>query len=90
MKKSRQVNVDTRGVAIYARKSRITNKGDSIGVQFKQCADCAKRELHLEDDYPFMEYEDKGLSGYFQTDRIIKGCCGMCRMGKSEQSSVIN
>lgn len=65
MKKSRQVNVDTRGVAIYARKSRITNKGDSIGVQFKQCADYAKRELHLEEDYPFMEYEDKGLSGYF-------------------------
>ena len=37
MKKSRQTNVDTRGIAIYARKSRITNKGDSIGVQFKQC-----------------------------------------------------
>ena len=65
MKKLRQTNVDTRGVAIYARKSRITNKGDSIGVQFKQCADYAKRELNLEDDYPFMEYEDKGLSGYF-------------------------
>ena len=41
MKKLRQTNVDTRGVAIYARKSRITNKGDSIGVQFKQCADYA-------------------------------------------------
>ena len=47
MKKLRQTNVDTRGVAIYARKSRITNKGDSIGVQFKQCADYAKRELNL-------------------------------------------
>lgn len=65
MKKLRQTNVDTRGVAIYARKSRITNKGDSIGVQFKQCADYARRELNLEDDYQFMEYEDKGLSGYF-------------------------
>ena len=29
---------DDRKVAIYARKSRITHKGDSIGVQFKQRA----------------------------------------------------
>ena len=33
MKKLRQTNIDTRGVAIYARKSRITNKGDSRGAQ---------------------------------------------------------
>lgn len=65
MRKTRRIDVDTRGVAIYARKSRITNKGDSIGVQFKQCAEYAKKELHLDDDYRFMEYEDKGLSGYF-------------------------
>ena len=31
-----QMGIDDRLVAIYARKSRITNKGDSIGVQFKQ------------------------------------------------------
>ena len=43
MRKTRRIDVDTRGVAIYARKSRITNKGDSIGVQFKQCAEYAKR-----------------------------------------------
>ena len=54
MKKQRRIEKDNRGVAIYARKSRITNKGDSIGVQFKQCA-----------DYQFLQYEDKGLSGYF-------------------------
>ena len=65
MRKTRKIDVDTRGVAIYARKSRITNKGDSIGVQFKQCAEYAKKELRLDDDYPFMEYEDKGLSGYY-------------------------
>ena len=45
MKKQKRNNEDNRGVAIYARKSRITNKGDSIGVQFKQCAEYAKREL---------------------------------------------
>lgn len=65
MKKVKRIDADTRGVAIYARKSRITNKGDSIGVQFKQCSDYAKRELHLDDGYAFMEYEDKGLSGYY-------------------------
>ena len=47
MKKLRRIEKDNRGVAIYARKSRITNKGDSIGVQFKQCAEYAKRELNL-------------------------------------------
>ena len=65
MRKMKRMDADTRGVAIYARKSRITNKGDSIGVQFKQCAEYAKRELKLYDDYAFMEYEDKGLSGYY-------------------------
>ena len=35
MKKQRKVEKDNRGVAIYARKSRITNKGDSIGVPEK-------------------------------------------------------
>lgn len=65
MKKQRKVDRDNRGVAIYARKSRITNKGDSIGVQFKQCEDYAKKELGLDDDFEFMQYEDKGLSGYY-------------------------
>ena len=65
MKKQRKNEKDNRGVAIYARKSRITNKGDSIGVQFKQCADYAKKELGLDEEYEFLQYEDKGLSGYF-------------------------
>ena len=65
MRKIKKYEEDKRGIAIYARKSRIINKGDSIGVQFKQCADYAKRELKLDDDFSFMEYEDKGLSGYY-------------------------
>lgn len=64
-KKTKQFAQDNRGVAIHARKSRITNKGDSIGVQFKQCAEYAKRKLSLDDDYNFINYEDKGLSGYY-------------------------
>lgn len=46
-----QSGVDDRLVAIYARKSRITNKGDSIGVQFKQSADYAINQLSLPEDY---------------------------------------
>lgn len=60
-----QAGEDLRGVAIYARKSRITNKGDSIGVQFKQSADYAVNQLSLPEDYEFLHYEDKGLSGYY-------------------------
>ena len=63
MKKQRKVEKDNRGVAIYARKSRITNKGDSIGVQFKQCADYAKKELGLDEEYEFLQYEDKRSVG---------------------------
>lgn len=69
MRKMRKPKQDTRSVAIYARKSLITNKGDSIGVQFKQCAEYARRELKLDDDFAFMEYEDKGLSGSY-SDRL--------------------
>ena len=41
MKKKNRISFsdDDRKVAIYARKSRITHKGDSIGVQFKQSGD---------------------------------------------------
>ena len=56
---------DDRKVAIYARKSRITHKGDSIGVQFKQSAEYARLQLNLPPDYEFEHYEDKGLSGYY-------------------------
>ena len=41
---------DTRKVAIYTRKSVITNKGDSIGVQLKQSADYAMSQLKLPED----------------------------------------
>ena len=72
MRKTRRIDVDTRGVAIYARKSRITNKGDSIGVQFKQCAEYAKKELRVVTSL---------------TVPIFRECCVMCRMGKSKPSS---
>ncbi len=82
MKKQKRNNEDNRGIAIYARKSRITNKGDSIGVQFKQCAEYAKRELHLDDNYSFMEYEDKGLSGYYSDRPDFQRMLHDIEMGK--------
>ena len=81
-KKSKRDTGDNRGVAIYARKSRITNKGDSIGVQFKQCAEYAKRELKLGDSYEFMEYEDKGLSGYYSDRPDFQRMLHDIEMGK--------
>ena len=88
MKKQRKVEKDNRGVAIYARKSRITNKGDSIGVQFKQCADYAKKELGLDEDYEFLQYEDKGLSGYFSDRPDFQRMLHDVQDGKSKQSYV--
>ena len=66
MKKQRKVEKDNRGVAIYARKSRITNKGDSIGVQFKQCADYAKKELGLDEEYEFFNTRTKDSADFFR------------------------
>lgn len=83
MTKKQKYNAeDNRGVAIYARKSRITNKGDSIGVQFKQCAEYAKQELHLDEDYTFLEYEDKGLSGYYSDRPDFQRMLHDIEMGK--------
>ena len=81
-KKTKQIAEDNRGVAIYARKSRITNKGDSIGVQFKQCAEYAIRELSLDDDYTFINYEDKGLSGYYSDRPDFQRMLHDIEMGK--------
>lgn len=88
MKKQRKVEKDNRGVAIYARKSRITNKGDSIGVQFKQCADYAKKELGLMRSMNFYNTRTKDSADIFQIDRIFRECCMMCRTEKSKQSYV--
>ena len=81
-KKTKLIAEDNRGVAIYARKSRITNKGDSIGVQFKQCAEYAIRELSLDDDYSFINYEDKGLSGYYSDRPDFQRMLHDIEMGK--------
>ena len=42
----------------------LQNKGDSIGVQFKQRADYDINQLSLSEDYEFARYEDQGFRGY--------------------------
>lgn len=73
---------DNRDVAIYTRKSRITNKGDSIGVQFKQSSDYAVNQLGLADNYQFLKYEDKGLSGYYSDRPDFQRLLRDIEMGK--------
>lgn len=65
MRRKTRVGIDLRDVAIYTRKSKLTHMGDSTGVQMKQSADFARSQLNLPEDYNFLEYEDKGLSGYY-------------------------
>lgn len=77
-----QTGVDNRQVVLYARKSRITNKGDSIGVQFKQSADYAVNQLSLPEDYEFAKYEDKGLSGYYSDRPDFQRLLRDIEMGK--------
>ena len=47
MKKQKRNNEDNRGVAIYTRKSRITNKGDSIGVHSSNAPNMPKESFNL-------------------------------------------
>lgn len=65
MRRKPRVGIDLRDVAIYTRKSKLTHMGDSTGIQMKQSADFARSQLNLPEDYCFLEYEDKGLSGYY-------------------------
>ncbi len=77
-----QTDVDNLCIAINARKYRITNKGGSIGVQIKQCAEYAKRELSLDEKYNFLSYEDKGLSGYYSDRPNFQRMLHDIEMGK--------
>lgn len=56
---------DNRKVVVYARKSVITNKGESIKIQIERSKEYARNQLQLDDDYEFEVYEDLGKSGYY-------------------------
>ena len=65
MKKTEIAKEDDRIVVIYARKSKITHKGDSIANQEEYCKEYARLHLQLPPDYEFSIYEDEGKSGFY-------------------------
>lgn len=48
-------------IAIYARKSRFTGKGESIGNQVDECKEYLKTTIYSE--YEVRVYEDEGKTG---------------------------
>ncbi len=56
---------DDRKVVIYARKSKVTHKGDSIANQEEYCKEYARLHLNLPEDYEYEVYEDEGKSGFY-------------------------
>ena len=89
-KKQKYNTEDNRGVSIYARKSRITNKGDSIGVQFKQCEEYAKRELNLDEDYTFLNTRTRDYPATIPTVLISSVCFTILKWARSVPSSATN
>lgn len=65
MKKRTPKGEDHRKVVIYARKSKVTHKGDSISNQEEYCKDYARLHLNLPEDYEYDIYEDEGKSGFY-------------------------
>ena len=65
MRKKEVKQDDNRAVVIYARKSKITHKGDSISNQEEYCREYARLHLQLPEDYEFGIYEDEGKSGFY-------------------------
>ena len=65
MRKKEMKQDDNRKVVIYARKSKITHKGDSISNQEEYCKEYARLHLMLPEDYEFGIYEDEGKSGFY-------------------------
>lgn len=65
MRKKRPEAEDQRKVVIYARKSKVTHKGDSIANQEEYCKEYARLHLNLPDDYEYDIYEDEGKSGFY-------------------------
>ncbi len=65
MRKKIRPEEDNRQVVIYARKSKITHKGDSISNQEEYCKDYARIHLNLPEDYEYGIYEDEGISGFY-------------------------
>ena len=61
---NKPVPPDHRKIAIYARKSKITETGKSIENQITKCKSYAEYKLEASDD-DILVYQDEGLSGFY-------------------------
>ena len=63
-RKKTSVSIDTRQIAIYARKSKITETGKSIEIQKEKCIQlaCAQFDVTVDE---LLIYEDEGKSGFY-------------------------
>jgi len=57
-------NTDNRQIAIYARKSKITETGKSIEIQKEKCIQLACTQFNVTQD-ELTIYEDEGKSGFY-------------------------
>lgn len=55
---------DNRQIAIYVRKSKITESGKSIEIQKEKCIALAKSQFDI-NDTDIIIYEDEGKSGFY-------------------------
>jgi site-specific DNA recombinase len=64
MRKREKKQSDSRKIAIYARKSKITESGKSIDNQIAKCKEYTAMKYDCtEDDY--LVYPDEGMSGFY-------------------------
>ena len=64
MKRQAAPGQDLRKIAVYARKSKITESGKSIENQITKCKSCAALKFDADED-DVLTYTDEGLSGYY-------------------------
>ena len=57
---------DNRKIAIYVRKSKVTETGKSIDIQIEKCKSLAFTKYEIDDDNnDIIIYEDEGKSGFY-------------------------
>ncbi|MEG1578768.1 MAG: recombinase family protein [Oscillospiraceae bacterium] len=64
MKTNKPEEKDTRKVAIYARKSKVTESGKSVENQITKCRSYADLKFDAQEQ-DILVYQDEGLSGYY-------------------------
>ncbi len=56
--------IDNRKIAVYARKSKVTESGKSIEIQKEKCIALACTQFNIEET-DILIYEDEGKSGFY-------------------------